>query len=533
VPGDPLLAFERRKGTVVRELILHRAGNEHCAASQKPGRPLTVSWAAPDPQERKLLVFQILAEDRRGLLEDILAQFRDAELYLYKVDAEARIDGSADITLVAEAPRMAALATLQERLATVDSVHQVLSAPTSPAQRLALSLPAPRHQPNPYTEQEVYDRTMFYDREAPVDAICEWLMAPPPTEPLMLHGQRRVGKSSLARYLVREILPQRRLAQPVFVDLQGLSGTSAQNISNYLVNAVYRVLNQPAPVQEPAEEPIPWLSRALRTATKLLRGYRLLLIIDEFNVLLDREAAGLLDSQVFANLRALMTTRRDLNWLLIVQDTHFRDPARWGSAAALFQQARPVSLAHLDSHWARKLIQDPAARCGVEYRGAGGENLFDHIWELTAGNPYLIQVVCRQLLERVRRQDRANISEEDLRQVEDLVIHDGQRYLAHFLDGLIGVRKILVAAIAAGAAGHEWVAITAILDTLRGRGLDLSLQAAQPDLYVLERQGMLALRPGAGEILASIPIGLFHRWVKDHIDPEAALLEWQTARPRQ
>jgi hypothetical protein len=137
------------------------------------------------------------------------------------------------------------------------------------------------------------------------------------------------------------------------VDLQGLSGSSAQSISNYFVTTVYRVLNQPVPAQELNEEPIPWLSRALKAAITHLRGYRLLIIVDEFNVLLDREAAGLLDPQVFANLRTLMTTRRDLNWLLIVQDTHFRDPARWGSAAALLQQARPVALSHLDSHWAR------------------------------------------------------------------------------------------------------------------------------------------------------------------------------------
>jgi hypothetical protein len=173
-----------------------------------------------------------------------------------------------------------------------------------------------------------------------------------------------------------------------------------------------------------------------------------------------------------------------------------------------------------------ELIQDPAARCGVEYRG-GGENLLDSIWELTAGNPYLIQVVCRQLVERVRRQERANITEDDLDHVVDLVIHDGQRYLAHYLDGLAGLRKVLVAAIAATTASRGWVPITTILGRLREHGLDLTLTAVQADLRVLERQGMLDLHPGTGETLASIPIGLFHRWVKDHIDPEAAIREWQ------
>src|SRR5207302_5833587 len=124
------------------------------------------------------------------------------------------------ITLAIEAEAVTRLVNVQAHLETVPGVRRVFSSLPSPSQLLSLSPGVKRDQHNPYTYQEVYDRLMFYDRESSIDTILKWLKEPPPTRRLILHGQRRVGKTSLAKYLMHEILPEQRMAQPVWIDFQ-------------------------------------------------------------------------------------------------------------------------------------------------------------------------------------------------------------------------------------------------------------------------------------------------------------------------
>jgi hypothetical protein len=187
-----------------------------------------------------------------------------------------------------------------------------------PALRPGASPRTPACGSNPPIEQEVFGR-LGYDRRA--CSKLGWLKEDPLSRWLILHGQRRVGKTSLLKYLKHEILPQHRLALPVYVTLQSLSSFSMQSIASLLVQEVFAELQIPAPAQGANEEPVPWLNRALSQAVKHMNGFRLLLMIDEFNVLLDMQQDGRLHPLVFSNLRAVMSGRSDLGWLLVLRDT--------------------------------------------------------------------------------------------------------------------------------------------------------------------------------------------------------------------
>jgi guanosine-3',5'-bis(diphosphate) 3'-pyrophosphohydrolase len=545
VPGDPLIAFEYRVNARAKGLKVHRECDQNCIRHAKQGKLVLVRWAEQTSSADKcLLQFQIGCEDRYGLLGDIInLVYAEPDTYLRSAETRTYSDGGADITLVVEAETLAQLAELHARLETVHSVRRVFSFYPSPSQRLALK-PAlqkgqfnlgltlksslQKDQSNPYTYQEVYDRLMFYDREAYISTILKWLREPVPTKPLILHGQRRVGKTSLAKYVMYEILPQQHLAQAIWIDFQDLSQFSAQNIANCFVQSVYEALQKPIPHQQAWEEPMLWLNRALEEAVKQLRNHRLLIILDEFNVLLDMERRGHLDPIVFSNLRSILSKRRDLNWFLLVQDTHFRDPDYFESAGTLFQQSPTLQLTHLDPLWANKLITEPAERSGIQYEDAVSATILD----LTDGNPFLIQVLCYELLKRAMKQERTNITGVDLDQVVNLItsVADGPRIFHHFVNYLGGIQKIVLTAVAHSPHSREWVDVSEIMTQLQRREKRLRQEALYNALELLERKGMLALRGNAHSEQVSIPIKLFQKYVEDCMDLKTAIEEWRGER---
>jgi len=532
VPGQQIEGIEH-SASRSRRLIIHLKGNEaECPSLACGGKALALRWIDPtDTEQRQTVLFQISAEDRRELLGDALdiVYHRDGT-QLLKVDAHSNADKSAMMSLAVEADTLADLTSIQSSLTSVRGVRRVLAYPVDQSQRSALKPIYPtKRPPNPYTiGQEVYTRTAFYDREKPLDEMIRWLEEAPPTSVLVLHGQRRVGKTSLARYLMHEILPARRIAVPVYVTLQGTSRMTPTGIARYLASTVCNQFRQAVPRKQRYEEPVPWLSRVLSDIVNQLGGRRLLVILDELDALIKREMDGKLDPVVFHNLRALVNQRRDVNWMLIVQDNYFLAPSGIGSARTLFQQARDLWLTHLDTQHAERLILDPARRCGVEYEDPTA--LSRSILDLTAGNPFLIQLLCYLLVERAREHNRTNITADDLGHAVMRVNLDGARYFDHFIGNLTGAPKLLLTAIAHAAGEGEWVELDQLVSQLQAKAGLLDANSLRRAAEVLERQGMTETRPDRRCV--RIPIRLFHKHVQTHFEVEAIAEEVRSVQTR-
>ena len=275
----------------------------------------------------------------------------------------------------------------------------------SSSQFWALQTPVKEVPRNPYTYQEVYDRLRFYDRQEPIDAILRWLEEALPTDRLILHGQRRVGKTSLAKYLIHEILPERSVAQPVWIDFQDLTQFTAQSIVH-------------------------------------------------------------------------------------------------------------------------KLILEPVQRAGMLYE----ETLPAAIMALTNGNPYLIQVLCHELLQRVIKLHRMNVTADDLNHVVNLFTSekDGSRIFHHFVHYLKPVEKIILAAIAHSSSDGDWVNIADVLMLIRHKEERLPTEVLSSSIKELERQGILALRSIDQKEQIRIPFNLFCNYVAECIDIQGAIEEWKT-----
>lgn len=537
VPGDSIVGCETTAGSG-KKLSVHRAGAQRCLTSVKNAVRVNLTWSDKSHiDHNELLVFSITGDDRQRLLQDVLdAVYRTEEAYLYKVEATTFGDRRAIISLVVRADTFDRFTEIETRLGNVAGVHEIATAPPSPSQRATL-VADPLHRqpprqlpplpPNPYTSEEVYTRDIFYDRQELLDIFLEWLREPPPTKPMILHGQRRVGKTSLVMYLRNEYLPAYRLVQSVLVNFQDLSGFAPQNVAGLIVRTIFRDIRQSAPPQEEGEEPMEWLSRSLDEALKYYP--RLLVIIDEFNVLIDIERESQTNSLVYNNLRAVMSAQRTVNWLLVVQDTHFFDREMWRGAGVLFQKAKKHAVEHLDRNWSRRLILEPARKCGIAPQDE--KAMIDEVLRLTAGSPFLIHLICRELVDRARRQGRTIITTADLKAASDIVIHEGERWFFHFMQNLTALRELVMAAVTFALRDENDSDESQVIKLTRAKAPEITIKTVRHTLVELAKEGLISIQTKDDNRTRriSIQIGLFKIFLSDKMDIDKSLAKWRAS----
>jgi predicted AAA+ superfamily ATPase len=95
---------------------------------------------------------------------------------------------------------------------------------------------------NPYIAgAPVTEARMFFGREDVFDWIQNSLVGKYADHMLVIHGQRRVGKTSVLKQLGNR-LPKRYI--PVFFDLQGRTHTTLDRFLWWLAREIVRVLKQ-------------------------------------------------------------------------------------------------------------------------------------------------------------------------------------------------------------------------------------------------------------------------------------------------
>lgn len=218
--------------------------------------------------------------------------------------------------------------------------------------------------------------------------------------PLLLYGQRRMGKTSLLNNLSR-LLPNRIL--PVFIDLQGhVSYTN--DLAGFFYNiarSMARSAEQQRGVVIPffqrerfADEPLSafeeWLDD-LEDAARRAGSDTILLALDEFETLAEvLVAGGLSEAAVLGSLRHLIQHRPRFKVLLAGSHT-LQEFHRW---SGYFINAQIVHIGSLRDEEARRLIERPIKGFSLRYEPPAVRRVL----ELTTAHPFLVQLLCGELV---------------------------------------------------------------------------------------------------------------------------------------
>jgi len=230
-----------------------------------------------------------------------------------------------------------------------------------------------------------------------VSARIEQLLVDRRRPPVLLYGQRRMGKTSLLTNLGR-LLPSTIV--PMFVDLQG-PATRARDEGGFLYNLA-RGMRSSAERQRGlmlpvlsrgmlAGEPFTSFDEWLDEVEGVLGGRTALLTLDEFEALDEALTEGRHDERaVLGMLRHLIQHRGRFKVLLAGSHT-LEELERW---ATYLINVQVVHIGYLSEEEARQLVERPVKGFALEYEGEASRRVL----ELTRGHPALVQLLCAEIV---------------------------------------------------------------------------------------------------------------------------------------
>jgi superfamily II DNA or RNA helicase len=317
--------------------------------------------------------------------------------------------------------------------------------------RLALQVDDPEGWvpiPNPYagSGRPVEDAAMFFGRATLVQQLAGSLQR---GEHVVLHGQRRSGKSSVLHQLQRRLGPGLLAVKFSLLDLApdlthaGLLYRIAVAFFNRLEDLEDEGLpglGIPRPVfadfcdssspDARFESYMRGIVRRMR-ADEAYRNLRLALLLDEFTMLYAAIEHGSLPADFMDSWRAM--TEAGLFGTVVVGDermTRFLD-----AFPDAFRSAHRQRLSYLEESDAHALITEP-----IEFGDGASRYQGDavaRILHLTGGSPYYIQLLCRVLVDRVNARRKPLIGPADVDEVAALLVEGDESLGPEHFDNLL------------------------------------------------------------------------------------------------
>ncbi|NEQ39856.1 MAG: ATP-binding protein [Okeania sp. SIO3I5] len=298
---------------------------------------------------------------------------------------------------------------------------------------------------NPYTiGSPIFKPEDLFGRDKILSFIQQQLTSG--AKAILLHGQRRIGMTSLMNYIAEDI----NLDEFVFVrlsledkhhkSLDKILYDLARNITDELGISRNRIT---IPSQEDLKaEPQDFFDIFLLQVYQELKRKNLVLLIDEFDMLWDNSCTEINPFVYF--LISIINLQEKLFTILFV--------GRQGSSLefiqGLFREVGELpckELGLLDKSDTIKLITEiPREVTNYQY----DPDAIEAIWELSCGHPYYTQLLCFCLFQQARNQDKWNVTYQDVKGVIDRSFEQGEPAFVSPLEVLSTLEKIILSAVA-------------------------------------------------------------------------------------
>ncbi|MBD2067759.1 hypothetical protein H6F93_09490, partial [Leptolyngbya sp. FACHB-671] len=361
--------------------------------------------------------------------------------------------------------------------------------------------------PNPYVVGEPVKGDLFVGREDVLRQLEELWVLGNQLSSVVLFGPYHVGKTSILLNVTTLLGAGIKVA---YVNLLLLAqDQSIGDVFMAICNEVAQVMHLPPPNDaDLLHAPYRAFERYLKRAeARLGKAEGLIIAIDEFEKLEDLIQAGRINSDLPSFLRGCIQMSSKLAFafaglhsLMEMTEDHFH---------ALHSVFIPIRVSFLSSRAARQLLANPHPDFQLDYTA----DAFEEIWTLTAGQPYLTQLIGFQLVRHYNDQAfeqgqkrNPEFTVEDVRAVvgtPDFFSH-GRYYFMGVWEQAgrdIRARQRVLKALARHRTGLS-------LDLL-SQITRLTPETLQQALKILERYEVVQETEGQWSII----VELFRRWV--------------------
>ena len=298
-----------------------------------------------------------------------------------------------------------------------------------------------KSQRNPYVIGRPIDQQLFFGRESLFSTIQGYIQRN--SKIILLHGQRRIGKSSVIRNIPHEL---NDLNEFVFVSFN-LEHYSQKSLSEILVDLSQEILNDlsledhniklPEITELELDSGI-FYHQFLQQVYQLLENKNLVLVLDEFDALINSHDSELLE-QVYKYLSSLINFNKKLFLVLLIEQKSVNNHR----ISKIFKDVPVREIGLLNEDSTKKLIINPAKNI-LEYK----EDAIKAILYLSAGHPYFTKAICFTIFGRAREEDKWTVSSDDVKLIINKAIELAEAGLTWFWDGFSILEKVVFAAIA-------------------------------------------------------------------------------------
>jgi len=257
---------------------------------------------------------------------------------------------------------------------------------------------------NPYVFGNPVTGKLFVGRDDILNRLEELWMQPGQIPSVVIYGHRRMGKTSILRSL-----PGRFGANTHIVDfnMQRLGLVQSPNELLYnLALAIYDELpldwkrSFPEPIEDIFRDSNPYTTfdRFLKKLDPLRQNHRFIITVDEFELIEQSIQDGKLDPHLLDHWRSLIQT---YPWFVMAfAGLHTLQEMTQNYWNPLFGSVTRVPVSFLSRADAIELIANPIEDFSLDY----DSTVLNAIYNLTGGQPYLIQLICHSLVSRFNRQ---------------------------------------------------------------------------------------------------------------------------------
>ena len=298
---------------------------------------------------------------------------------------------------------------------------------------------------------------MFYGRDDLLKNIETTLKIMDKTHVLILHGQRRTGKTSIL-YQLKIRLGSDFL--PIVLDFQGIPPiprTGSKNISqdlgtvgffHWMAFEIWRELSERnIEISEPKQAEFTqnpafhFRNIFLQKVQQKLGDHKLIFMMDEFECIDSRIREGKIDKDVLDFMRNLMQHHGRMDF--IFSGTHQLEEMSADYWSILFNIGLYHKISFLERHEAVRLICDPVKEY-MKYDRLAVEKIL----EMTAGHPYFIQLVCYYLINHQIKEKQNYATIEDVNDVLKEVVVAGTPHFQYIWNGLTRFERIMLLVMA-------------------------------------------------------------------------------------
>ncbi len=300
---------------------------------------------------------------------------------------------------------------------------------------------------NPYIAgAPVTEQRMFFGRNDVFEWIQNSLTGQYADHILVIHGQRRVGKTSVLKQLGNRLSSK---YIPVFFDLQGRTHTTLDRFLWWLARETVHVLKLerdieiPMPEKEDFAKDLEYFeNQFLADLRKVLPSQTLLLTFDEFDNLDESKIEEELARPLIDYLRRLMG-RQGLNFIFSIGSSGRKLENMQAAYTNFFKTALYKKISFLSEEETRNLITRPVEGV-LEYERAA----VDRVYSIASGHPYFTQLTCHELFARCQRTEQRKITKSDVDAILEDVVERGTVNLKFVWDEASDIEKWGLTALA-------------------------------------------------------------------------------------